>query len=946
MTPLVEPIAIIGLGCRFPGAPDPAAYWRLLCDAGDAISEVPAERWDLAQLYDPRPTMPGKMSTRWGGFLPGVDRFDRGFFRISAREAAVMDPQQRLLLEVAWEALEDAGQAVDRLAGTPVSVFVGISSVDYGLTQFRTMGADDPYTSTGSALSIAANRISYLLDFRGPSLAIDTACSSSLVALHMACTSLRGGESNLALVGGVNVILSPEPTIAFSKGGLMAADGRCKAFDARADGYVRGEGVGVVVLKSLARAVAEGDPIRAVIRGSAVNQDGRSNGLTAPSRWAQEAVLREAYRQAGVVPSAVAFVEAHGTGTPLGDPIEVSALAAVMAVDRPADQPLAIGSAKSNIGHLEAAAGVAGLIKVVLALQQRAIPPSLHLSQPSPHIAWNEMPIRVQVALTALPERDEPVVAGLSSFGFGGTNAHVVLEEAPPCSTPPASAPDARTRLLPISAREPAALRALVAAYCTHLEHTPTVSLQDLCFTASVRRAHHAHRVAVVARSTAELRDGLEAFVGGRGDERVFTSDQPATRRTRLAFVFSGQGGQWVGMGQQLLAHEPAFRDAFEACAAALGHATGSSILDRLAGGDALEDVELLQQALFAIQVALVALWRAHGVEPDALIGHSVGEVAAAHVAGSLTLADAARIVAARARLVSRPEARGGMLAVELSRSDTERMLDGLAGRVAVAACNSPRVTVLSGDNAAIDALAQELGTRQIHFQRVRVATAYHGPWLEPLANTLAHELADLAPSSPRVPLYSSSLPGRVGADRRLDCAFWAHNMCRTVLFSTALEDMIADGCTAFVEVGPHPTLLRAIRDTALGVNQPVVALASARRGADARQTLLESLAALYTAGYPVAWHRRASEAGRCVPLPAYPWQRERCWSEAAAGHRSDTREPDSSVWQRHLQLAAHPGTRVWETELGPGRSPLLADGLSMPRARCGLTRHLHQPTT
>src|SRR5579863_2104782 len=529
----VEAIARIGIGCRFPGAKDALAFWNLLRNGVDAIREVPAERFNPHDLVDPDPAAPGKMVTRWGGFIERVDQFDAHFFGISPREAARMDPQQRLLLEVAWEALEDAGQVRERLAGTSTGVFIGISNNDYGRIQFNDPDRIDAYAGTGNALSIAANRLSYIFDFKGPSIAIDTACSSSLVAVHQACGSLRSGESTLALAGGVNLILSPAITINFSKAGAMAPDGRCKTFDARANGYVRSEGAGIVVLKPLSKALADGDPIYAVIRGSAVNQDGRSNGLMAPNPLAQEAVLREAYRQAGVSPGKVQYAEAHGTGTLLGDPIEAKALGTVLAVDRPAGQPCAIGSVKTNLGHLEAAAGIAGLIKVALALRHREIPPSLHFENPNPHIPFDELPLRVQKLLCGWPADPGSALAGVSSFGFGGTNAHVVLGEAPPGG---GGTPDSERKigahLLPLSARSPEALRSLARVYQNvFADPASAASLQDVCYTASVRLSHHDHRLASTGNSPAQLMESLEAFLRDEARPGLSSGRKNAARR-------------------------------------------------------------------------------------------------------------------------------------------------------------------------------------------------------------------------------------------------------------------------------------------------------------------------------------------------------------------------------------------------------------------------------
>ena len=538
-TAAAEPIAIIGIGCRFPGADDAEEFWQLLRNGVDAIREVPAERFNVNDFFDPDAAAAGKMVTRWGGFIDQVDQFDAHFFGISPREAARMDPQQRLLLEVASQALEDAGQVRERLAGTPVGVFVGISNNDYGRLQLNDFKRIDAYAGTGNALSIAANRISYVFDFRGPSMAIDTACSSSLVAVHAACESLRSGESALALAGGVNLILSPALTINFSKAGAMAPDGRCKTFDARANGYVRGEGAGLVVLKPLTRAVADGDPIYAVIRGSAVNQDGRSNGLMAPNPRAQEAVLREAYRRAEVAPADVQYVEAHGTGTLLGDPIEAKALGAVLGVNRRSGPRCALGSVKTNIGHLESAAGIAGVIKVVLALQHREIPPSLNFETPNPHIPFEQLALCVQTTLAAWPAAPTPAVAGVSSFGFGGTNAHVVMQAAPAFSVPSRDAPSDQRQsampthdsadLLPLSARSPEALRAVARAYRDFLTRADSAALtHDICYSASLCRNHHEYRLAVAGRSAAQLAEGLGDILHGRNASGAFIWPAPS----------------------------------------------------------------------------------------------------------------------------------------------------------------------------------------------------------------------------------------------------------------------------------------------------------------------------------------------------------------------------------------------------------------------------------
>jgi acyl transferase domain-containing protein/acyl carrier protein len=932
------PIAIIGIGCRFPGANDPAAFWQLLRNGVDAISEVPADRFDQHAFYDPDPAAPGKMNTRWGGFLGQVDQFDANFFGISPREALRMDPQQRLLLEVTWEALQDAGQVPERLVGTGVGVFIGIATNDYRRLQWNDLERIDAYAGTGNAMSIAANRISYLFDFRGPSLAIDTACSSSLVAVHLACRSLWNGESTLALAGGVNLILSPAIAINFTKAGAMAPDGRCKAFDARANGYVRSEGAGVVVLKPLSQALADGDPIYAVIRGSAVNQDGRSNGLMAPNPLAQEAVLREAYRQAAVSPGKVQYVEAHGTGTLLGDPIEAKALGTVLSVDRPPGRPCALGSVKTNIGHLEAAAGIAGLIKAALALRHRQIPPSLHFENPNPHIPFDELPLRVQTTLSAWPTESGPALAGVSSFGFGGTNVHVVLQEAPPGIT---EIPDAErktgTHLLPLSARTPQALQSLARAYQSFLA-TPeaAASLPDVCYTASVRLGHHDHRLAVTGNSPAQLMESLEAFLRGEARPGLSSGRKLSARRRKLVFVFPGQGSQWFGMGRLLLEQEAVFREVIERCDQVMRPYGDWSLLAELTATDAaqsrLNEIDVIQPALFAIQVALAAVWRSWGIEPQAVVGHSMGEVAAAYVAGALSLDDAVRVVCHRSRLVKRTIGQGAMAAVELSIEDARLALVGYEDRVSIAVSNGPTSTVLSGDPAALAGILDQLQRRDIFCRMVKVDFASHSPQMEPLRADLLQALDGLQPRAESVPIYST-VTGQVSNGLEFDTLYWARNMREPVLFSAAVQRLVENGHDIFLEISPHPILLSAMQQGFHHFGQQGAVLPSLRRDEDEHTVLLGSLGALYALGYPVDWNLIYPAGGRCVQLPFYPWQRERCWLEPAAGDTNSHRQQVSrsgtgnhSLLGRHFDSPHPAGTHFWETTLDKNSLPYLDD--------------------
>lgn len=935
-----EPIAIIGIGCRFPGAHGPEAFWQLLREGVDAITEVPAERFNLHAFYDPDPATPGKMNTRWGGFLDQVDQFDPHFFGISPREALRMDPQQRLLLEVTWEALEDAGQAPERLTGTHTGVFIGISTNDYGRIQFHDLSSIDAYAGTGNALSIAANRISYLFDFRGPSIAIDTACSSSLVAVHLACSSLWNGDSTLALAGGVNLILSPAITINFTKAGAMAPDGRCKAFDARANGYVRSEGAGLVVLKPLSRALADGDPIYAVIRGSAVNQDGRSNGLMAPNPLAQEAVLREAYRRAGVSPGQVQYVEAHGTGTFLGDPIEAKALGTVLAIDRLPGRPCALGSVKTNLGHLEAAAGVAGLIKV--ALGHLEIPASLHFQEPNPHIPFDELSLRVQTTLGPWPAHSGPALAGVSSFGFGGTNAHVVLEEAPRSDLGMQNAewkicnPES-AHLLPVSARSPEALHSLARAYQNSLAAPEsTVSLHDICYSAGGRRSHHDYRLAATGHSLDQLSEVLEAFLRGEARPDLSSGRKDSSRQRKLVFVFPGQGSQWFGMGQRLLEQEAVFREIIECCDRAMRPYGDWSLLAELTATDAaqsrLNEIDIIQPALFAIQVALAGLWRSWGIEPQAVVGQSMGEVAAAYVAGALCLDDAARVICRRSRLVKRTIGQGLMAAVELSMEAARRVLAGYEDRVSIAVSNGPTSTVLSGDPAALEAIVDQLHRQDTFCRMVKVDFASHSPQMDPLRAELLQALEGLKPRRASVPIYST-VTGKVSDGLELEALYWARNLREPVLFSTAVQQLLEDGHDIFLEISAHPILLSSIQQGFHHLGQEGAVLPSLRREEEERAVMLGSLGALYTLGYPVDWSRIYPAGGRCVRLPAYPWQRERCWLETAAGDTDSHWEQTArSRIGKHPLLgghfkSAHPaGSHFWEATLDKRALPYLDD--------------------
>jgi acyl transferase domain-containing protein/surfactin synthase thioesterase subunit len=889
----MEQIAIIGIGCRFPGAESPAEFWRLLQDGLDAITEVPHNRWDIDAFYDPQPGKPGKMNTRWGGFLRQVDGFDSQFFGIAPREAVYMDPQQRLLLEVAWESLEHAGQVPEQLARSQTGVFMGISSNDYQQVLKGNGSTTDinAYLGTGNAFSIAANRLSYFFDFRGPSLAIDTACSSSLVAIHLACQSLWSGESDLALAGGVNLLLCPEVTLIFSQAHMMAPDGRCKTFDARANGYVRSEGCGVVVLKRLVDAVQDGDRILAAIRGSAINQDGRSNGITAPNGPAQEAVIRRALVNAEAHPSEIGYVELHGTGTSLGDPIEAEALGNVLAQDRTPGDRSAVGSVKTNIGHLEAAAGIAGLIKVVLSLHHRQIPASLHFQQPNSYIPLAKLPLTVQTSLEPWPASK---LAGISSFGFGGTNAHLVLEATPPVETPTQDdgESDRSFYVLPLSAKSTDALKSLARSYVDYFNGigSEATSLYDLCYTASVRRSHHEHRLSVLLRNKIDV-SALEAFCKGETTAEISVGQRKRNRNPKLAFAFPGQGPQWWAMGRELWHRESIFRSVLEQCDALLDPYIDWSLSKELLADESssrLNETEIAQPALFALQIALVALWRSWGVEPSAVVGHSLGEVAAAYVAGVLSLEDALRVVYHRSRLMQKGTGFGKMAAVELSHSEAELLLVPYIGRLAIAAINSPTSVVLSGETDALEEVLALLQQRNIFVKLLPVNYAFHSPQMEPFQGELVAALQDLKPQPATIRLLSTVTGQRVEGEA-LDASHWGRNIREPVRFADAIAQLIAEKHTLFVEISPHPILAGYISQCLRDSEQEGTVLPSLRRQTEEHETMLSSLGALYSKGYAVDWRKLYPAGGRCVTLPTYPWQRSRYWVDSHRGAVSES---------------------------------------------------------
>jgi len=870
-----DPIAVIGLGCRVPGGATSAdEMWRLLQAGVQTAKEVPADRWDVSDWYDPDPAAPGKSVTKEASFLDRIDMFDAGYFGILPREADRMDPQQRLLLEVAIEAIDDAGLPHSQLRGSSTSVFIASYHNDYAQLQLNDPVGLDARALTGILHSIVPNRLSYLLDLRGPSISVDSACSSSLAAIHLACQSLRVGETNLGIAGGVSLIVTPELMVAMSKVGFIAPDGRCKTFDALANGFGRGEGCGVVVLKRLSDAIADNDRIHAVIRGSAVNQDGRSTLLAAPNGPAQEALIRESLQSAQLDAQRICFFEAHGTGTALGDPIEVEAIAATIGRSDESETPCWLGSAKANFGHLEAAAGVVGLIKSIQVLRHGVVPPQPYFTELNPHISLAGTRLAVPTALTPLPASAFPRCAAVSSFGVGGTNSNVIVEEAPKLPQATSTAASDACRLLPLSAQSPEALEALVTSWTKFLAET-SATIDDLCHTAALRRTHYDHRTAVTGHSKDELARRLEAF---SNDASIPVHDASKPRPPRAGFVFCGQGPQWFAMGRELLAEEPRFREMVANCDELLRPLAGWSLLEELnlpEERSRLAETEIAQPAIFAIQVALVALWKTWGISPDCVIGHSVGEIAALHVAGVLDLPEAVRIVFHRAKIMQRATGNGRMAAVSLGEEEAARLVAPYGSRLGIGAINGPRNVVLSGEGNALDEVLANLQRRDVGYRMLPVNYAFHSAQMASLRDEFVMALGDVRTTDPSIS-FISTVSGTCEMARP-DAKYFGRNVREPVRFAAAAQEMLQE-CNLIVEIGPHPVLAAAIADCALPQERVPLVLASLRRARPERETMLQACAAAYAAGCDIDWKNVQAGPGQIVDLPAYPWQRRRHW--------------------------------------------------------------------
>ncbi|MET8546572.1 type I polyketide synthase, partial [Kitasatospora sp. NPDC004799] len=805
-----EPIAIVSMGCRYAGGIDtPEQLWRLVADGRDAVAGFPADRgWDLDALYHPDPDHPGTSHVREGAFLDAAGAFDAGFFGISPREALAMDPQQRLLLETSWEVLERAGIDPTSVRGTRVGVYVGTNGQDYAKGVRKLPEDVEGYLATGNAASVVSGRISYTLGLEGPAVSVDTACSASLVALHLAVRALRAGECTMALAGGVTVMTAPLPFVEFSRQRALAENGRCKPFAAAADGTGWGEGVGVLLLERLSDARRHGHPVLAVVRGSAINQDGASNGLTAPNGPSQQRVIRAALASARLTADQVDAVEAHGTGTVLGDPIEAQALLATYGQERGEDgEPLWLGSVKSNLGHTQAAAGVAGVIKMVMAMREGVLPQTLYVDEPSPHVDWSAGAVELLTEARDWPETGRPRRAAVSSFGISGTNAHVVLEQAPEASEDVAPEPVDGVVPWVLSGRSGAALREQARRLLAAVGGERPV---DVGYSLVSSRASFEHRAVVVGEGREALLAGLGAVADGETVPQVVQGVAPTT--VAPVFVFPGQGSQWLGMARELLAEEPVFRARMEECANALAPHVEWDLLDVVGGGDGgwMERVDVVQPVLFAVMVSLAALWRSYGVEPSAVVGHSQGEIAAAAVSGALSLEDAALVVALRSRAIVELSGLGGMVSVPLSASEVRELLGRWDG-ISVAAVNGPRSVVVSGDASALDALMEYCATKEIRARRIAVDYASHSAHVERIEARLAELLAPVAPRVPEIPFHST-VTGEVVDGPSLNGAYWYQNLRRTVEFANTVESLLASGHTQFIEISAHPVLTVGIQ--------------------------------------------------------------------------------------------------------------------------------------
>ncbi|HVI34623.1 MAG TPA: type I polyketide synthase, partial [Gaiellales bacterium] len=927
---------MVGIGCRFPGGVHSAEdLWELVAAGRDVVGDFPTDRgWDLEGLFGREPDHPGTSHTRHGAFLHDAGDFDAEHFSISPREAVTMDPQQRLLLECSWEALEDAGIDPMSLHGSRTGVYAGVFESGYVATSDAP--ELDGFRVLGRVNAAISGRVSYVLGLEGPAVSVDTACSSSLVALHLASQALRAGECDLVLTGGVTVVADPEHFTEFSRQGVLSADGRCRAFGAGANGTGFAEGAGVVVLERLSDAVRHGHQVMAVIRGSATNQDGASNGMSAPHGPSQERVIRAALASAGLQPDDVDAVEAHGTGTTLGDPIEAQALLATYGRQRSAG-PLYLGSLKSNIGHTQAAAGVGGLIKMVMAMNHEQLPRTLHAEEPSPHIDWDAGAVELLTEPVAWPVGERVRRAAVSSFGMSGTNAHVVIEEAPRSADGQrggeAGGAPIGSRVLPfvVSASSESGLVAQAQRLAEHAAAHPELDAVAVAGSLALGRAQLPHRAVAVVGSLAELAESLSGFAGGQFSDSVVQG--LARRERRVGFVFPGQGGQWDGMAVALWDASALFAEQMRACGEALSEFVDWSLEDVLRGAPgapSLERIEIVQPALFALMVSLARLWQSFGVAPAAVVGHSQGEIAAAHIAGALSLQDATRIVVARSQALSRIAGAGAMLSVALSPDEFEQRTRQLADRVTIAAINAPRLLVVSGDPEAIEQLAQSCEADDVRVHRILSTVAGHSPHVEAVRDEVLDALAPVTPSSGEIPLFSTVTGERIDTEL-MDPAHWYRNLRQTVRFEPAVRELVNAGIDTLIEIGPHPVLTTPLNEIlSADANTDATPVISTLRRADGGQErFIRSLAEAHACGVTIDWNTLFGHLHTRAPLPTYAFQHHRYWL-APSSHKGDASSLGLTPAQHPLldaaiALADGQGT-VFTGRLSLERHPWLAD--------------------
>jgi len=922
-----EPLAIVGIGCRLPGdVEDTQSFWKMLTEGRSGISEVPENRWDRERYYHPDTSIPRKMHTKWGGFVKNLDMFDAQFWGISPREALRMDPQQRWLLECAWECIEDGGYRPSSLRGSRTGVYVGIASNDYAGVQMTSPEDVDVHTNSGSTLSIASNRIAYLMDLKGPALSVDTACSSALVAINIGCKDMWSGEIDTALVGGSNALLTPDTSIGFSKATMLSPSGKCYAFDDRANGYVRGEGAGMFMLVPLSKAIEHGDRIYAVVKAAVINQDGNTSSMTVPGQESQEAMLIQAYDQAGMKPGRVTYMEAHGTGTPVGDPIETNALGRVLSKGRPAGDKCLIGSVKTNVGHLESGSGVAGLAKACLVLKNKQVPPNLNFERPNPNIDFEGLKLKVVTETTPLIGNEGPAVAAVNSFGFGGTNSHIVMEEAPEVPKPTKPTEQAkRPYLLPISGKDDAVVRSYAKVYRKFLEDS-TLDLAEVCYSAGDRKEQFEKRAVVIGENVQEMRERLRVFANSTPGEEVegVHTGSKAEEPSPVVFVFTGQGAQWWAMGQELLETEPVFRKTIEEIDSHIKPMGGWSLLEEMTRSEEDSNINrtyIAQPAIFALQVALAELWKSWGVKPSKVVGHSVGEVAAAYVAGAYTMEDAVKVIFHRSRLQETTGGHGRMVAVGLSEAEAKKAIGDRGDQVEVAVVNSPSLVTLAGDTEPLEEIVDELDKAGKFVRWLRINYAFHTHQMSPIKDELLETLKDIKPQPTKIP-YISTVTGGSLRGEELDGNYWWRNVREAVLFAPAMTNLIRGGERCFLELGPHPALTSPINECLTELKKKGLVLHSLRRKSSETGQMIENLCALHNYGTEVDWKALNQAAGEFVRQPAYPWNREKFWLESEEGHHVRCSP------QVHPLLGIRiPNTNpTWEFYLDPRLFPYLDD--------------------